>query len=425
MNSLPFSRLRNFILILSLVILAGGMGFRLGEQNSQSKNPLNQTVSKRETPKEINVDFSLFWDVWGRMFQYYIDAATLSPQKMVWGAISGMVSAAGDPYTAFFPPKENQEFKEDLGGEFQGIGAQLGIKNGRIIVIAPLKGTPAEAAGMRAADIILKVGAEETYGWTVTQAVEKIRGPRGTSVTLTILHENAQKPQELSIIRDVITVPSVESWIKDVSSVAEIKDSSLSAQLKTSKQKIAYLRLSRFGDHSNEDWLKAVGQITSAQKQSPLKGMILDLRNNPGGYLDGSVFVASEFLKNGVVVSQVNSDGSKQEYRVNRAGQLILIPLVVIINKGSASASEIVAGALKDTKRATIVGEVSFGKGSVQTPQELPDGSSVHITTGKWFTPKGTSINQTGISPDVSVIADEISETNDPQLARAIEILLK
>lgn len=426
MNSLPFTRIRALVIIISLLLLSGGIGYRLGEKRAiPAAVSVPKSVTNQSTPTSVDVDFGLFWDVWSRMFRYYIDSASLDPQKMVWGAISGMVNAAGDPYTAFFPPKENQEFKEDLGGEFQGIGAQLGTKDNRVVVIAPLKGMPAEKAGIKPGDWILKVGDEETIGWTVNQAVEKIRGPQGTTVRLTILHSDSPKPVELTIRREVITVPSVESWVKPIAEISEIKDSTVSAAIKQKTDRIAYLRLSRFGDHSNEDWETAVSDILKEQKGRSFKGMILDLRNNPGGYLDGSVFVASEFLKNGVVVSQVNSDGTKQEYPVNRRGKLLSIPLIVIINKGSASASEIVAGALQDTKRAKVVGEVSFGKGSVQTPHELPGGSSVHITTGKWLTPKGTSISQKGITPDFVISADEMTEIDDPQLAKAIEVLLK
>jgi len=427
MTSLPFSTIRKYVIFIALFILAGGIGYNLGEKKASiGIGPDRRIILNQESPKDTNVDFSLFWDVWSRLFRYYIDAATLDTQKLVWGAITGMVSSAGDPYTVFLPPKENKEFKEDLGGEFEGIGAQLGMKDNRVIVIAPLKGTPAEKAGIKPGDYILKVNDEDTVGWTVPQAVTKIRGPRGTSVNLNILHENSQKPLDLTIMRDTILVPSVEMWVKKVGEIEEIGGLEETEKLDQAK-KVAYLRLSRFGDHTNQDWDKAVGEILTIQSNNgSLAGLVFDLRNNPGGYLEGSVFIASEFIKNGIIVSQKNSDNTKQDYSVDKRGKLLDIPLVVLVNKGSASAAEIVAGALRDYKRATIVGETTFGKGSVQTPFDLTQGAGLHITTGKWLLPKGETIAKVGVKPDVEVkLDDATTATTDGQLAKAIELLLK
>jgi len=428
MKSLPFSKIRFWVIILALLFLSGGIGYRLGERKTSLRiTPDRRLIVNTTPPESLSVDFGMFWDVWQRLKRYYIDASTLDTQKMVWGAISGMVSSLGDPYTAFLPPKENQEFKQDLGGEFEGIGAQLDVKDNRIVVVAPLKGTPAEKAGIRAADFILKVNGEETFGWTLQQAVSKIRGPKGTSVKLSILHENASQPLEISVVRDTILVTSVEWWAKVPGEITEISGLTGTDKLKKSFNKIAYLRLSRFGDRTNEDWEKAVSEIRAARDvNGSLTGLIFDLRNNPGGYLEGSVFIASEFLRSGIVVTQVNSDGSRQDYSVNRRGQLLDIPLVVLINKGSASAAEIVAGALKDFKRATLVGETTFGKGSVQTPQELSGGAGLHITTGKWLLPKGDWINQVGVKPNVEVkLGESATASMDAQLAKAVELLLK
>ena len=419
-------KFRFFLISLAILLLVGGAGYKLGERRSfQGATLLLKPVTNVIQPtNQKNVDFSLFWDVWGRLLKYYIDAPNIDTQKMVWGAITGAVNSLEDPYTVFLPPKENKEFKEDLGGSFEGIGAQLGLQEGRIIIIAPLKGTPAERAGLKPFDWILKVDGEETTNWTITQAVTKIRGTKGTSVKLTILHEKSEKPEEITIVRDGILVPSVEYWMKPINTIVEISGSTSSARLRT--ETVAYLKLSRFGDRTNEEWLKAVTDIAFNWKAKGVKGLVFDLRNNPGGYLDGSVFIASEFLKSGLVVTQTNSDGTKQEYQVDRKGQLFDIPMVVLINKGSASASEIVAGALRDYSRGTIVGETSFGKGSVQTPQELEGGASVHITTGKWLLPKGDWINKKGISPQIEVTMNGGTEaSSDAQLAKAIEVLLK
>lgn len=438
MKTLPFSRFRTGIFVLSFIILALGIGYRLGERRlipqisgiqgvSNTSSTSTQIIGKDSTSS--TADFSLFWDVWDKLNRYFVDAKDLDEQKMIYGAISGMVASAGDPYTSFFPPKENKEFKEDIGGEFEGIGAQLDLKDGRIVILSPLKKSPAEAAGLKPGDYILKVNDEDTAGWTIQQAVSKIRGKKGTTVNLEILHENSREPIVISVVRNTILVPSVESWVKPVSSVTEIRQATEAASFRTNNARVAYIKLSRFGDHTNEDWNVAIKDIVAEHRKQPLKGVVFDMRYNPGGYLEGAVFIASEFIKSGTVVVQKNSDGSENKLNVNRKGQLTDMPMVVIVNKGSASAAEIVAGALKDYNRATIVGETTFGKGSVQTPYELTQGASVHITTGKWFTPNGESIAEKGITPDTVVLQSSVSELNvtenDVQLAKAIELLLQ
>ncbi len=427
MKFLPFTNIRTAILIIALVILSGGAGYRLGARASGLPAAQGRAVIvNQEPPVGFGIDFSLFWDVWQRLFRSYIDRESMDAQKMVWGAISGMVSSLGDPYTVFLPPKENKDFKEDLGGAFEGIGAQLGLEEGRIVVIAPLKGTPAEQAGIKTGDVILKVDNEDTAGWTVAEAVTKIRGPKGTSVTLNVLHPKATKPVDISIVRNTITVPSVELWIKKAGEITEISGLPQATAIRTKPGSVAYIALTRFGDRTSDEWNKAVSDMAAAKaRNGSIKGLILDLRNNPGGYLDGSVFIASEFLRSGIVVTQVNSDGTRDDFRVSRRGKLLDIPLVVLINKGSASASEIVAGALRDYRRATIVGETSYGKGTVQTPEELPGGSSVHITTGRWLLPKGDSISKVGITPDVLVEMEDATASTDAQLAKAVELLLQ
>lgn len=425
MAEFPFSKIRSLILIVTLAILCGGIGYRLGEGNLKfpGSTVKSAEIINTKTPSTAGIDFSMFWDVWDRIHHYWIDAPSIDNQKLVWGAISGMVNALDDPYTTFFTPKENQDFKEDLGGAFEGIGAQLGLEDNKIIIIAPLKGSPAEAAGIKTGDWIMKVNSEDTLNWSVSQAVTKIRGPKGSKVTLTILHKGGEKPAEIAITRNTITVPSVDAWIK---TPAEIKEISGLPNHSTAGRKIAYIHLSQFGDRLEEDWSKAVTDIVNTRKNSDIAGLVFDVRNNPGGYLDGSVYIGSEFIKSGTIVSQKNSDGSIQHHDANGNGRLYDIPMVVLINKGSASAAEIVSGALKDYHRATIVGETSYGKGSVQTPQDLAGGSSIHITTGKWLTPKGESINKKGITPDTEIkLSDSATASEDAQLEKAIEILEK
>jgi carboxyl-terminal processing protease len=423
MIQIQFTRIRLLIIIAALCILAGGIGYRLGEQKtSVSFTQEKRIVVNQSQPTAVPVDFSLFWDVWQRINRSYIDRATIDPQKMVWGAIAGMVDSLEDPYTTFLRPQDNKDFKDNLGGAFEGIGAQLGTKDNRVIVIAPLKGTPAEAAGIRAGDYIMKVDGVDTSGWSVTEAVNKIRGPKGTTVKLSILHLTDSGPTDISIVRNTINIPSVEWWVKPVSEIPEISGIVAAKKLQQNAN-VAYIRLSQFGDNTNVEWGSAVPKILSAG--SSVKGLILDVRNNPGGYLEGAVYIASEFVKRGVIVSQINSDGTKEDFSVNRQGKLLTIPMVVLMNKGSASAAEIVSGALRDYKRATLVGETTFGKGSVQTPEELPDGSSVHITTGRWLLPNGDSITKKGITPDIVVSMDAVSATADAQLEKAVELLLK
>jgi len=424
MKILPFSKIRFGILILASVILIGGIGYRLGERHAfGTTQGAPGVLVNTDAPSSVQVDFSLFWDVWQRLKTYYIDASHMDTQKMVWGAISGMVNALEDPYTVFLTPKENKEFKEDIGGSFQGIGAQLGLVENKIVIQAPLKGSPAEAAGLKSMDWIMKVDGADTFGWTLTQAVSKIRGTKGTTVKLTIVHDKSDAPVEISIVRDEIIIPSVEYWIKYPEDIAEIKDATGAATLTAKNERVALLRLSRFGDRTNDEWNQAVEAILAEDRKNGIRGIVLDLRNNPGGYLDGSVFITSEFIKSGVVVTQTNSDGTKDTLSINRKGKLTDIPLVVLINKGSASAAEIVAGALQSHKRATIVGETSFGKGSVQTPQELSGGAGIHITTGKWLLPNGDWINEKGIVPDVESKLDTAHPEIDVQLFKALEVL--
>ncbi len=423
MTRLPFSKIRNSIFFIAFLIIAGGIGYNLGKKQvtlSFGARP----VIHMATPESESVDFSLFWDVWQKVHTMYIDRDQIDNEDLVYGAIGGMVSSLQDPYTTFLPPRENQDFKDDMNGSFEGIGAQLGLQDGRIIIVSPLKGSPAERSGIKPSDLVDKVDGTDTTGWTVEEAVGKIRGKKGTSVALTILRVNVEDPLEISIVRDEIVIPAVVSWVKKTSEIEEI--SAVSGGGTLSDAYIGYISLSRFGDRLTSEWSTAVDLLVRDSTIYQAKGIIFDLRSNPGGYLDGSVFIASEFLKDGKIVSQKNTDGTSVDYSVNRKGQLVDTPVIVLINKGSASASEIVAGALKDHKRATIVGETSFGKGSVQTPEEFSGGSSLHVTTGRWYTPSGTSISKTGITPDFIVeLGDAPEASADAQLYKAIELLLK
>lgn len=413
------SFIRKSALALIALIIAGNIGYQLGAKKIEvNVSPFPKIILQKEPPVNREVDFGSFWEVWSRLESKFLDKSKLDPQKMVYGAIKGMVASLEDPYTVFLPPKENEEYKQDLNGSFEGIGAQLGAKDDKIVVVSPLKGHPAEAAGLKPGDWIVKVDGVETYGWTVPEAVSKIRGKKGTEVKLTIAREGEDKPREFSVRRDTIVLKSVEF---------ETKSKAGEACQKTACPTVGYLKLTRFGDNTNDEWNSAISDLRqNLTTPTLLKGVILDLRNNPGGYLQSSIYVASEFLKsNATVVVQENSDGTEETYSVTRVGNLLDLPLVVLINKGSASAAEIVAGALKDHGRAILIGEATFGKGSIQQPEDLPDGSGIHITTARWILPKGDWIDKKGILPDIEVTAPEATDTADIQLERAIEELVK
>ncbi len=385
------------------MVLSGGIGFRFGLSKSV---PFSQPISSK-------ADLTLFWHVWERLEERYLDSSALDVEKMVYGAIKGMVGALGDPYTAFFPPQDNKVTKEELNGEFGGVGIQLGYKEETLSVIAPLDGTPASRAGVKAGDLILKIVDkneeidQDTEGISLPEAVKLIRGKEGTIVTLTLFREK-QLPFEVDLKRDKIIIPSLASeWLEG------------------DGKKIAYVHLLQFSEVMYGQWEEWVKTVLTEELSPGFGGVILDLRNNPGGYLEGSVYVASEFLSSGVVVKQEGTSDN-QTYRVNRTGSLLEIPLVVLVNRGSASASEILAGALKHYGRAKIIGETTFGKGTVQEPEDFPGGSGLHTTVARWLLPGGENIHDQGIDPDVVVsLEEEIDSEVDQVLEKGIEILLK
>jgi len=402
-------------LISAVIFGGGGYLIGLGQLRFSFANYKPAVVLNKQSTKYQDVDFAQFWLVWDKLSEQYVDKTVLDSKKMVDGAISGMVSSLGDPYTVFLPKTQNDEVKADLDGAFEGVGIQLGFKEKILAVVSALEGTPAKKAGVKSGDFIVHVKDvakaidRDTSGITLPEAVSIIRGTRGTEVELTLVRESEAKPIVMKLIRDTIVVKSA---------TVEYKDN------------VAWIKLNRFGDRTQEEWLDAVEQITNRKPQ--ITGIVLDLRNNPGGYLEGSVYIASEFLPMGkVVVTQQYGDGSKTEHKVTRAGSLLKTQLVILINEGSASAAEILAGALQDYKRAKIVGMKSFGKGSVQQPEDFSDGSGIHITIAKWLRPSGDWIDKIGIKPDVEVPVDpstssgqvDTGQLQDVQLDKAMEML--
>lgn len=415
------SRFQTVIIILICVLIGYYFGINKVRLDWKNFHPSVNVASKEPPAGVTNVDFSAFWTVWQKIESEYYDKSKLDPQKMLNGAISGMVGSLDDPFTIYLPPVQNSNFKQGLAGQFQGIGAELGIKDQKIIVISPLNGSPAQKAGVKAGDAILAVDGQSTSSWTLSKAVEKIRGEKGTPVTLAILHKDEKAPKDIKIVRDVITIKSVNVWLKKVKDIDSIKlDKSLA------DEKVAYIALSQFGDNSNSEWLSAINQLNiDIAKTGDVKGVILDLRNNPGGYLTDAVFIASEFLKEGSTVVIEEEDGTQTELKANRRGLLMDIPLKVLINKGSASASEIVTGALRDNKRAQIIGETSFGKGTIQQAEDLGQGAGIHITIAKWLTPDQTWVHGAGIVPDISVSLNSKEPERDFQLEKAVSELVK
>lgn len=414
---LTLRQIRQIIIGLIFLLLAGGIGYWFGQREISLalSKPFPRVNIERKVPSnKQEVNFDLFWQVWDRLEGAYLDRQKIDYQKMVYGAISGMVASLEDPYTVFLPPEDNKEAKDDLRGDFEGVGIQIGYnKEKRLAIVAPLSGTPAQEAGLKAGDLIVRIVDEkkaldrDTTGISLPEAVKDIRGPKGSIVKLTIVREGADEPFEVSLKRDTIVVKSVEVTF-------EGKEG----------QKVAILTLSRFGERTYEEWKEAVDAIEKESQNRNFKGVILDLRNNPGGFLQGAVFVGSEFLSSGAVVVQDNGVGGKETYSVNRQGRLLREPLVVLINNGSASASEIVAGALQERKRAKLVGETSFGKGTVQEAEDLTGGAGLHVTVARWLLPSGKSIDKEGVSPDFEVKTNGENLSQDPQLQKAIELLI-
>ncbi len=416
-KKLSLTKIRTILISCLIAVLCGMGGFwwgeRVGKTGAVNKISTLQALTNKETPKDKQVDFGLFWEVWKRLEKNYLDPSALDSQKMVYGAISGMTASLDDPYTMFLPPSENKLSKEDLAGEFAGVGIQLGYVEKTLAVMAPLPGHAAEKAGVKAGDLILHIKDEkkgidkDTDGMNLQEAVNIIRGPKGTAVILTMFREGSGKTFEVTLIRDTIVIPSVE--MKFVNEKGEENENG----------QFAHLRVIRFGEKTMEEWTESVNKILA---KKDLKGIVLDLRNNPGGFLQRAIDLASEFIPSGVVVKQQGRIET-ETFNVNHKGKLIGKKIVVLVNRGSASASEILAGALRDQLGVKLVGVKSFGKGTVQEVEELPNGAGLHITIAKWLLPSGKNIHKDGLEVDVEVKEASGSAQSDIQLIRAIKEL--
>jgi carboxyl-terminal processing protease len=353
------------------------------------------------------IDFSLLKKVWDQVSTDYVDPGKIDKTKMTYGAIAGMVEAIGDPYTEFYNPEEAKKLEEDLAGSFEGIGLQIGVKDDQIIAISPIKGTPAEKAGLRPGDLILAVDKTPTTGLSVDEVVNIIRGPKDTKVTLTISREETGT-KDIEIIRAIIKVPSMDYEIKELAN----------------GKKIAHITLYQFSDSSSQDFKNSAVDILN----NNVSGIILDVRSNPGGLVNQATSIAGWFLERGQsIVIEKDKNGEQIELKSNGPSNFASLPIVVLINDGSASASEILAGALKDDRQIPIIGTKSFGKGTVQQITSLDDGSSLKITTAKWYTPSGVAIQDTGIEPDIKVdlTQEDYDQNKDPQFDKAMEEIQK
>lgn len=388
-----------------LIILSFAIGFFIGDARATRKlvpEGQGQVLSQGEIPSSLadDVDFQQFWDVWNFVKESFYKQP-VSDKDLYYGALKGVLMGLNDPYSVYFEPKEAEEFAANLEGSFGGIGAEIGIREDKLVVVAPLPETPAEKAGLMPGDWILKIDDKETNGMSVEEAVSLIRGEPATQVVLLITREGLEAPTETKITREKIVIDSVKWKIDD--------------------DHIMRISVSTFNHDTSELLSEAIQETLT----SNVKGIIVDLRSNPGGLLTTAIDVASAWIGYKPVVIERSKEDARTFNGV-KAPRLTGIPTVILVNGGSASASEIVAGALQDYGVAKLVGTKTFGKGSVQDYRELEDGSAVKVTTATWYTPKGRSIHETGIDPDIEVpfTIEQYKEGIDPQLNVAIDVLL-
>jgi len=394
----PYRRHFLIYLILLLIISSFGAGLVIGGQAVRK----NYLADSEKNIKKEGINLEIAWEAWEKLNEKFVGDL---PQNdlMVYGMTKGLVEALEDPYTVFMEPQEAKQFKENLKGNFDGIGAEIGIRNDTLTIVSPLEGMPAEKAGIKPGDKILRIDEQETGELSLDEAVSNIRGKKGTNVKLTIVSEEDNTPREVEITRGNIDVKSVK-W--------EVKDDN-----------IAYIRLNTF----SEDTVKEFAQVAREIKESKAQKIVLDVRGNPGGYLGSAVDIGGFFLPIGSLVAREDFGGKRSaiDYATKNNPVLDNYPIVILINQGSASAAEILAGALNELKGAKLIGEKTFGKGSVQEFLSLSDGSTLKITVAQWLTPKGRVINKEGINPEIEVkfTEEDILNENDVQLTKAIEVL--
>lgn len=353
------------------------------------------------TPTDLNQDFAPFWEAWNVVHDEYVDQP-LDDQKLAYGAIKGMVQALGDAHSGYDTPDEANILLSDTTGSLEGIGAEVAAQGGAVEIVSPLPGSPAEAAGILPGDLIVAVNGEDITGQDLFTVINKVRGPAGTKVDLKIVRTGEEDPLNFTITRAKITIPSVES--------------------KMLQDQIGYIKINSFGETTTAEF-KA--QLAGLMDNKPA-GLVLDLRNNPGGFRDAAIDIASQFIGDGPIMFQKYGDGRLEEFKAKPGGLALNVPLVVLVNAGSASASEILTGAIQDDARGKVLGEQSYGKGTVQDWHPLSNNEgSVRITIARWLTPKQRTIDKVGITPDVVVplTKDDRAAKRDPQLDAAVKLL--
>lgn len=387
--------------ILLLFGFAVGVSVTVSSLRTESPSTLQAAIVSL-VPTPVGADFGQLVEVWNRVHSDYVNP-TIDDRQLLQGALTGLVDGLGDPYSTFLTADSAKKFEDEISGTFEGVGMQVGYKDDRITIIAPLADSPAEKAGLLAGDIILTVDGTDVSTLNIDQVIDKIRGKQGTTVILTIQRGQDPQAKTFAVVRQTISVDSVTATV-----------------VERNGKRLADVAISSFNRDTGRELRAKLKTINAVG----LDGILIDLRNNPGGYLDQAVDVASVFISNGPVVSEVDRQGENKSFNVNGNAMLPDSPVVILVDGGSASASEIVAGALQDSGRGKIVGTKTFGKGTVQDYQTLRDGSSLKLTIAKWLTPNGRSISEQGITPDLVVeMPIDLKDTSDPQLDRALDLL--
>jgi len=399
-----FLKARYVSALIVFTVMFFVLGVYVGLNNSAEISRAAAVLGTGVEENEKNVDLSNFWKVWDIIDEKYPGADKVSSQDRIFGAISGLLESLNDPYTVFFNQEETKSFEEDISGTFIGIGMEVGMKDKILTVIAPLKDTPAYRAGIKSGDRILKIDETTTAGLSIEKAVKLIRGEKSTEVTLTLSREGEKEPREIKIIRDVINIPTLEIELR--------------------ADKIFVIKLYSFSANSIGLFRNALKKFSTAKTDK----LLLDLRGNPGGYLGAAVDITSWFLPAGrVVVTEDYGDGEKPTIFRSKGYNIFndKLKFVILMDSGSASASEIVAGAMQDHKRAILVGDTSYGKGSVQELVKVTSDTRLKITVAKWFTPNGISISEKGLTPDYKVeyTKEDAEKKKDPQMEKAVELL--